>query len=453
MQIQRTISTENGSGYRQGVTLTEVLMSLMIMAIGVTSVMTLFPIATLRSAQATRLTNSALLKYNVEALLESRPGLIFDPDGDGDLTEHFRGADRNYIVDPLGYFSAFEYSGGGVTGRGVAERMGNDGSVPHALASRRFDGGILFRSGINPDTFASATNDEMRALRLIGAKDSQLGDTWDTQFDFFIEDVSTDLIRDANSEIVGIRIPFDILPDSDNDGNRDPEPLSLVQTTATEIPSTVTMVDPEVHRITLFSADGQLSQGYPLLLVNAAGEATWSESIVGADANRDGHIENRPIPREFQGTIGRVIIQSKRASDFTWMLSVRRAADGQARNVDVIVRFGERLKLEDEFLYPYMPVITPVPPVPGPEVIGRNFAGTSVAVCDLNGREPALKRGGYMFDVANALWYRIRDFEVDEAAGIFSVTLEKPASKAFTGGAIFLPGIIDVYPMGSRNLP
>jgi hypothetical protein len=31
--------------------------------------------------------------------------------------------------------------------------------------------------------------------------------------------------------------------------------------------------------------------------------------------------------------------------------------------------------------------------------------------------------------------------------------LERPASKAFTGGAIFLPGIIDVYPMGSRNLP
>ena len=439
MQTQKSIATANSSMYRRGVTLTEVLMSLMIMAIGVTSVMTLFPIATLRSAQATRLTNSALLKYNVEALLEARPGLIFDPDGDGDLTEHFRGADRNYIVDPLGYFSAFEYSGGGATGRGVAERMGNDGSVPHALASRRFDGGVLFRSGVNPDTFASATNDEMRALRLIGAKDSQLGDTWDTQFDFFIEDTATDLIRDGNNEVVAIRIPQDVIPD--------PEALSLVQTSATEVPPSVTMIDPEVHRITLFSADGQLSQSYPLLLVNAAREATWSESIVGVDANLDGYIENRPIPREFQGTIGRVLIQSKRSADFTWMLSVRRAADGQARNVDVIVRFGERLKLTDEYLYPYMPV----DPTPG---VLRNIAGTSVAVIQLpTGAEPALKRGGYMFDVTNALWYRIRDFEVDEAAGTFSVMLERPASKAFTGGAIFLPGIIDVYPMGSRNLP
>jgi len=444
MQVLNSIPALSAIAYRRGVTLIEVLMSLMIMAIGVTSVMTLFPIAALRSAQATRLTNSALLKYNVEALLDARPELIFNPDGDSGpnaLTEHYRGADRHYIVDPLGYFSAFEYSGGGATGRGVAERMGNNGSVPHTWI-RRFDGGILSRFGIDPDVFATANNDEIRALRLTGGKESQLGDTWDTQFDFFIEDATTDLIRDANNEVVAIRIPEDVIPDADS--------LSLVQTSATEIPATVAMADPEVHRIVLFSADGQLSQNYPLLLVNAAREATWSESMVGplgTDVNLDGYKENRPIPREFQGTIGRVLIQSKRAADFTWMLSVRRSPDGQARNVDVVVRFGERLKLTDEYLYPYMPV----DPTLG---INRNVAGTTVAVCSLpSGTEPALKRGGYMFDVANALWYRIREYEVDESNGIFRVTLEKPASKAFTGGAIFLPGIIDVYPMGSRNLP
>lgn len=424
-----------------GVTLTEVLMSLMIMAIGVTSVMTLFPIATLRSAQATRLTNSALLKYNVTALLNARPELIFDPDGDGDLTEHFRGKDRNYVVDPLGYFSSFEYSGGGAIGRAVAERLGNDGTAPVTNSVRRFDGGVLFRSGISPDTFGDTTPsaDVIRALRITGAKESQLGDTWDTQLDFFLDDPATDVVLDANGEIVGVKIPLEVVPDAAS--------RALVQTSSTEIPSTVTMVDPEVHRITLYSADGQLSQSYPLLLVNAANEATWSEMAIGVDANLDGHIENRPIPREFQGVIGRVLIQSKRAADFTWMLSVRRSPDGQARNVDVVVRFGERLKLVDEYLYSFLPVI-----VTTPVVQGRNEAGTSVAVCNLNGREPALKRGGYMFDVANALWYRIREFEIDDGADTFTVTLERPANKPLTGGAIFLPGIIDVYPMGSRNL-
>ena len=73
MQTQKSIATANSSMYRRGVTLTDVLKSLMIMAIGVTSVMTLFTIATLRSAQATSLTNSELLKYNTKALFESRP--------------------------------------------------------------------------------------------------------------------------------------------------------------------------------------------------------------------------------------------------------------------------------------------------------------------------------------------------------------------------------------------
>jgi len=409
---------------RDGVTLTEVLMSLMIMSIGVTSVMTLFPIATLRSAQATRLTNSALLKYNVEALLNARPELIFDPDGDGNLAEHFRGTQRNYVVDPLGYFSALEYGGGGVIGQSLASTIGNDGTNPALTGLPRFDGGLLNRFGLDPTTL---TNDQLRGMRLVGAKESQLGDTWDTQFDFFLENPATDVVLDGNGEIVGIVIPLDVIPD--------PDSLALVQTSATELPATVTIVDPEAHRITLFSADGRLSQSYPLLLVNAAREATWSESVVGVDVNRDGQIESRPIPREFQGVVGRILIQSKRAADFTWMLSVRRSPDGQARGVDVVVRFGERLKLENEYLF------------------AATFSGGSNLVTGNVGTgTPAFKRGGYMCDVTNARWYRIREFEIDATTGNFQVTLEMTASK--TGlGSLVIPGIIDVYPMGSRDLP
>ena len=55
---------------RRGVTLTEVLMSLMIMSIGISSVAVLFPLSMLRSLQATQLTNAALLKMNVELILK-----------------------------------------------------------------------------------------------------------------------------------------------------------------------------------------------------------------------------------------------------------------------------------------------------------------------------------------------------------------------------------------------
>lgn len=85
---------------RGGVTLTEVLMSLLIMSIGVVSLVTLFPISTLRVIEATNMTNATVLRYNAEAITDARSNLIFDPDGDLNTKEHLG---QSYIVDPLGY--------------------------------------------------------------------------------------------------------------------------------------------------------------------------------------------------------------------------------------------------------------------------------------------------------------------------------------------------------------
>ena len=56
-------------GARRGVTLTEVLMSLLVMGIGVVSVATLFPLAVLRGAKATQYTAGTVLKQNAEETL------------------------------------------------------------------------------------------------------------------------------------------------------------------------------------------------------------------------------------------------------------------------------------------------------------------------------------------------------------------------------------------------
>ncbi len=132
---------------RSGVTLIEVLMSLMIMSIGVTSVMVLFPIAVLRSIQSTQLTNAAILKYNVEAQLRGNPKVIFDPDGNLDLattdaqrqqalSEHYQtAAFRNYIVDPVGFHAFFGVDNNGDSTVGPlddawARSFGNNGTAP-----------------------------------------------------------------------------------------------------------------------------------------------------------------------------------------------------------------------------------------------------------------------------------------------------------------------------------
>ncbi|HBN75997.1 MAG TPA: hypothetical protein DD473_09290 [Planctomycetaceae bacterium] len=64
-----------GRESRSGATLVEILMSLLIMGIGLVSVASLFPIAVLRSIQATQLTNAALLNYQCEDYVRAFPGL------------------------------------------------------------------------------------------------------------------------------------------------------------------------------------------------------------------------------------------------------------------------------------------------------------------------------------------------------------------------------------------
>ena len=61
---------------RTGTTLSEVLVSMLIMSIGVVSLAALFPISVLRTAQATQLTHSVFLRNNAEAAVESNMGLL-----------------------------------------------------------------------------------------------------------------------------------------------------------------------------------------------------------------------------------------------------------------------------------------------------------------------------------------------------------------------------------------
>jgi len=64
---------------RSAATLTEVLMSLLIMSIGIVSVISIFPISLLRSIQANQLTNAKLMRQNVEQVLRSTFSATYPP--------------------------------------------------------------------------------------------------------------------------------------------------------------------------------------------------------------------------------------------------------------------------------------------------------------------------------------------------------------------------------------
>lgn len=77
---------------RSGLTLSEVLISMLIMSVGVVCLATLFPISVLRTAQATQLTHAVFLRNNAEAAVESNLGLLNNSQISTPLA----------VVDPLG---------------------------------------------------------------------------------------------------------------------------------------------------------------------------------------------------------------------------------------------------------------------------------------------------------------------------------------------------------------
>ena len=431
-----------------GVTLTEVLMSLMIMSIGVTSVAVLFPISMLRSLQATQLTNAAIVRYNVETILESQPDLIFDPDGDGDFVEHFRTpARRNYIVDPSGYYTL------GVDLNPFATIFGNDGTGGVGTLER-FGGGLRTLQGVN-EASGGVTNADLQALKLAGQTLASQGDGY------------TDLLDAVPVAVTSTTVTFD----SSVDLTDIPSSTQLISFSGTA----PRIVDPELFEVVLFSngisPTGQnarvVSASFPLLSVDTgSNQVTFSEDVAGADFNGNGMLDRTTLPATFGSppSVSRVLLRARRTNDFQWFLTVRRRGDGAVRNIDVVVKFSDGVDASTERVFPTA------------FVRGSNIVGVGNAA---DGTVPNIVKGKFIFDATNAIWYRIQDVQTAPliASGPFSwgtyqhrVLLETDAqatagsdgtddgvlngsSTASFGGSMFLPGIVDVYPMGSRSMP
>ena len=95
----RAFPAASATRLRSGATLTEVLISMLILAIGVVSIASLFPIGMLNSIRANKLTRATLLRNSAQAMLDVIPELVHDPDRNGNYTEHNNSI---YVVDPLG---------------------------------------------------------------------------------------------------------------------------------------------------------------------------------------------------------------------------------------------------------------------------------------------------------------------------------------------------------------
>lgn len=77
---------------RSGTTLTEVLVSILVMSIGIVSLTSIFPLSLARSIRSAQLTNATISRYNCEAMLDTDPTILAAVP-----------VSTKVIIDPIGY--------------------------------------------------------------------------------------------------------------------------------------------------------------------------------------------------------------------------------------------------------------------------------------------------------------------------------------------------------------
>ena len=434
---------------RRGATLMEVLMSVMIMGLGVIPLATLFPISVKRSAQATQLTNATILRYNAEGLLDAFPGpLLHDPDDNGNRDEH-RYSSRKYVVDPIGYFLADNnvYQG----------RFGNDGQGG-AFGIKRHAAGF-----VNEPTSMPASS----------PRPSQ-------------PDLATNFFSQQDSW----RLQFEGAPISNTLTGLTFDPADLSTDLMTEISQNAVAGSPQGirSRIVIFGEDGKQAQVRPLTSISATDIA--NTSLTGFTSLPD---NLRYVDSGGFGIVSkvRVEIQEQR---YTYLLSVRHQPTRVAA-VDVVVFFKRDFSPLSEVVHSvsnFVRYSKGLDNQPGIATVDDNQDGNiddagelgwrgsddepnyvftltynnkitgaplSMSVDDIR---PPLKKGGHIFDVKNARWYRIQNYVENTAGTAADVILDQPIVqdiRTSSGGTVNADGVIvrsdvvQVYALGNKLDP
>jgi type II secretory pathway pseudopilin PulG len=332
------VRERDGDAGRAGMTLMEVLMSCAIMTIGVVMVATVFPLSTLRVLEASKQTNSTITRFSAEALIDVDPNFVNNPDGvAGANSPGYRVS--VYFVDPYGYQTFHADAGlpapigagpiqtnvtsllrdtwGWLPAGNATLPLGTRVNVP---LPRRYAGASMF--AFNPGTTpgvsirAYPTNTQesdsaiARAVQLVGQPDN-----WKMVAEGLVDPVST------TTNITSLTL--------DNDVD-----LSSVPTTI------LTPYAPVPYRAVIFDRLGD--QG---------GEHSEIRYLTASSSSPPTVTWVTPLSTRFEnGNIGKVRIEQL-DEVYTWALTVRRLPTGDS-NIDVVVFFRRSFNPEHEFVYP-----------------------------------------------------------------------------------------------------
>ena len=540
MRVRANFVASQSAG-RAGTTLTEVLMSLMIMSIGIVGVATLFPIATMRTLEANKQTTSTIARFNAEPAIDTfvdslgRPALIHNPDGEyvfpgapagvtdstpynsaasitppGPVQATFRG--RNYFVDPIGWQGFNEdptTPGTPLPGYPILPPypLGTTptprdwfGTTAPAVVNwplpRRYMGATAFLPYAYPYPANAA---QLVASRLRAMAVATQPDNWKVVVESQVTAVSTSTV----GGVVGIT---GVTLDNDVD-------LSAINLSGTA-----------VYRVVLFDIDGTHSEVRTPYNINAGAlTVDWVPAAPGQPQLLPTRFDTSPTTGS-SPNIGKARIEVANQV-YTWMLSVRKRPTGAA-SVDVVVFFkrnfdpNRELVFDAEFRkwklwrdarndYDDVPPNTLTLRKPGIAGVDDNGNGTNDDISEIgypvsntlqqdypnatvtlkvpssaqDEDRPHPRRGGYIYDTKNGVWYRIRavkneqfgvgpggtqdwvDVVLDETIK-FDSTEDLDGDGTVTslpgedtngngvvdrGGAIVHPSVVNVFPLQTKE--
>lgn len=390
-------STLQVTSPRGGSTLVEVLMALLVVSVGVSSLAVMFPLSILRSIEATQLTSATVLRRNAEELIDSFPALVFDPRPNGLDGDRTTNADNsiykeNYIVDPLGW---------NIYDPAQQDLVGDSSLVPLPIIER-YHGALFTPAFPNPTSPAAPPtilDSEVTAAGIAAA-----GDNWTT----LMEDIGT---------LTGTANEID-LPGADLAG-------------LTFVPGSGIL-----HRVVIFDVTGKFSQ------TRVVTGITGTVLTLAAD-----------LPAGFT-TAGNVRLQTQDRR-YTWLLTVRTELDINFRpltaDIDVVVFFKRGYSTDDEFEYT---TFTGEAFEKGSNTVSIQYDGTQP-------EPSLKKGGFLFDSENARWYRILDFEEVTQPEVGFKITLDRSADETSLGvdagkpqgKAMLMRGIVDVYHLANKTSP
>ncbi len=404
-------------GSRSGATLTEVLISLLAMGIGVVAVATMFPISVLKSVRATQLTRAAILSMNANSQIHADQRFLNDPDF---YRDSLSGAP--YDSESKGPFEHFSED---INGNGRLDQ-GED-----------FDGnGVLNRGIYMVDPLGWAYNNSL-SNSIIGTFGNN-GPSGATGFPRFHGMSTLAPTENAARDLVG-------LPDSWETVGEDVL-TAIGNNTPSENSSTLTFPSTTQLDFSVITTGATPPSRVILFLFQPNGGA---QAITRRIADFDDMAKTIKVTPAIPGaggaitaaTIDRVRVETQQLQ-FTWMLTVRKSPHGTPL-ADVVIFYNRSFDPDDERLYA------------ADFITAANADGVTtlndVVNISWSTVKPNYKRGNFIFSTANGEWYRIINVLGETATGA-TLQLNRPvkalptALPATADNAILPRGVIDVFP-------